>query len=188
MRNIIEAHRDEICMETERLIMRRWRASDLEPFAAMGADPRVMEFFPSCLSREESAANISLMEDRFERNGFCFWALERKEDGVFLGFTGLNRPGFAAPFMPSVEVGWRLAFSHWGQGYASEAGHASVAYAFDNLRESEVVAFTARDNKRSRAVMERLGMTYDLVDDFDHPGLPPGHDLQRHVLYRIRRV
>lgn len=173
-------------METDRIILRRWRDRDLEPFAAMGCDPRVMEFFPALLSREESAAAIARMEDRFESNGFCFWAIERKEDGVFLGFGGLNRPTFAAPFTPCVEIGWRLAFAYWGYGYASEAARASLAYGFHNLAEREVVAFTAQGNQRSRSVMERLGMTYDPADDFDHPSIPNGHFLRRHVLYRIQ--
>jgi len=152
----------------------------------MGADPRVMAYFPALLSREQSVAFIAKIEERFESNGFSFWALERKSDGAFVGFTGLNRPNFAAPFMPCVEVGWRLAFDHWGQGYATEAAQASLSYAFDDLGVSEVVAFTATGNERSRKVMERLGMAYDPTGDCDHPNVPDGHILKRHVLYRIQ--
>jgi len=174
-------------METERIILRRWRQDDIQPFAAMCADPRVMEFFPAPLSYEQSAASIARMEDRFESGSFCFWALERKVDGEFLGFAGLNRPTFAASFMPCVEIGWRLAFPHWGNGYATEAAWASLSYAFNTLVLPEVVAFTAVANRRSRSVMERLGMKYDAISDFDHPSVPKGHAVQRHVLYRIQR-
>jgi RimJ/RimL family protein N-acetyltransferase len=172
-------------METDRLILRRWRNDDLEPFAALNADPRVMEFFPAPLSKDEAAAMIAKMEAKFDIDNFGFWALEEKSSGALIGFTGLNVPNFEAPFMPCVEIGWRLAHQFWGKGLATEAGHAALSYAFDQAMLKEVVAFTPVDNIRSKAVMTRLGMKYDPSSDFDHPRVPEGHKLRSHVLYRI---
>jgi len=146
-----------------------------------------MEFYPALMTKDESAVMITRVEERFTINGFGLWALERKDDGAFLGYTGLHRPAFDAPFIPCVEVGWRLAFRYWGHGYATEAAHASLAYGFDALDLKEIVAFTAVGNARSRAVMDRLGMTRDQHDDFEHPNVPTGHWLRRHVLYRKHR-
>jgi RimJ/RimL family protein N-acetyltransferase len=172
-------------LETLRVVLRDWREEDLGPFAALNADPRVMEFFPRPLERTESDALAARLGDRLRQDGFGFWALERKEDGAFLGFTGLNRPAFTAPFTPCVEIGWRLAHRHWGQGYATEAARAALARGFGGLGLSEIVAFAVPANRRSRAVMERLGMRRDPAADFDHPALPEGHGLRRHVLYRL---
>ena len=174
-------------IETERLILRRWRAGDLEPFAALNADPKVMEFFPAPLTRDEAAFMIARMEAKFVVHGFCFWAVEEKQSGRLAGFTGLNRPDQALPFAPCVEVGWRLAREFWGRGYASEAGRAALAYGFGALKLPEIVAFTVPGNIRSRAVMERLGLAHDLTGDFEHPGLPEGHRLRHHMLYRQAR-
>lgn len=173
-------------LTTERLLLRRWRSTDLEPFAAMNADPRVMEHFPSPLDRASSDARVKGVETAFAAEGLGLWALERRDTGAFIGFAGLAVPGFAAPFMPAVEVGWRLAFSAWGHGYASEAARAALADGFGRVGHVEVVSFTAATNTRSEALMRRLGMTHDPVDDFDHPGLPVGHRLRRHLLYRVR--
>lgn len=173
-------------IRTERLLLRRWREEDRPPFAALNADPEVMEFFPAPLDREESEALVERIEVGFERHGFGLWALELRASGAFIGFTGLAAPPFQAHFTPAVEVGWRLARSAWGHGYATEAGRASLAYGFDELGLEEIVSMTTVRNRRSRAVMERLGMTRDPADDFEFPTLPPGDPLRPHVLYRVR--
>lgn len=166
-------------------MLRRWREDDKEPFAALNADPVVMEHFPATLSREDSDALAERIEAGFDEHGFGLWAVEA--DGEFIGFTGLSVPRFTAPFTPCVEIGWRLARSAWGRGYATEAARASLEDGFGRAGLTEVISFTAVQNVRSQAVMGRLGMTHDPADDFDHPALPAGHPLRRHVLYRIRR-
>jgi ribosomal-protein-alanine N-acetyltransferase len=169
---------------TPRLRMRRWSAADREPFAAMNADPDVMEHFPALLSRRESDAVVDRVEDWFDEDGYSWWALERRTDTEFLGFTGLSTPRFDAPFMPAVEVGWRLRRSVWGHGYATEAATAALDFGFDVVGLEHVVSMTSTTNLRSQAVMRRLGMTHDPSDDFDHPSLPVSSPLRRHVLYR----
>ena len=171
-------------IETDRLLLRGWRASDRAPFAAMNADPEVMRYFPAPLSREESDALADRLAADVEEQGWGLWALEERRTGAFIGFTGLARAGFEAHFTPAVEVGWRLARPAWGNGYATEAARACVAFAFAELSVEGLVSFTAAGNARSRAVMERLAMTHDPEEDFDHPALPAGHELRRHVLYR----
>jgi len=172
-------------LSTPRLVLRRWRDADREPFAAMNADPEVMEHFPAPLSRAESDELVDSIEAGFEHHGFGLWAVEVRESGEFVGFTGLAVPSFEAHFTPAVEVGWRLARPAWGRGYATEAGAAALEFAIAELDLGEVVSFTSVANRRSRAVMERLGMTRDPADDFDHPLIAPGDPLRRHVLYRI---
>lgn len=166
--------------------MRRWRKEDREPFAAINADPRVMEFFPAPLTREQSDDLVEGIEQGFEEHGFGLWALELREGGELVGFAGLSVPEFEAHFTPAVEVGWRLARSAWGHGYATEAAGAALRFGFDRPGLEEIVSFTSAGNRRSRAVMERIGMSRDPGDDFDHPGIPAGHPLRRHVLYRVR--
>ena len=172
---------------TERLLLRRWRDADREPFAAMNADPVVMEYHPSTSDRRDSDAMVDRIEAHFEAKGFGYWAVEVPDVAPFIGFVGLSTPSFEAHFTPAVEVGWRLAREHWGQGYASEAAQAAVEVGFDELGLDEIVAFTVPANFRSRRVMERLGMTHDPADDFDHPRQPEGSPLRRHVLYRLAR-
>lgn len=172
-------------LKTDRLILRRWQPGDREPFAALNADPEVMEHFPATLTRAESDALIDRIEARFDELGFGFWALEIAETGEFIGFTGLSVPRFEAHFIPAVEVGWRLSRSSWGHGYASEAARCALSVAFDDLDLAEVVSFTSTTNLRSQAVMRRIGMTHDPADDFDHPLVEEGHRLHRHVLWRI---
>jgi ribosomal-protein-alanine N-acetyltransferase len=150
----------------------------------MNADPEVMEFFPRVLTRGESDGLVERIEAGFERDGFGLWAVEVRETGEFVGFAGLNRVGFEAPFTPAVEVGWRLARAAWGNGYATEAGRAALAFGFERVGLAEIVSFTTVANHRSRAVMERLGMTRDPAEDFEHPSLPSGHPQRPHVLYR----
>lgn len=173
-------------LETERLRLRGWRPSDLAPFAEMNADPAVMEFMPETLDRAASDALVARIEAGWSEHGFGLWALERQEDQRFLGFVGLSRPSFEAHFTPCVEVGWRLAREAWGHGYATEGARAAIAFGFETRGLEEVVSFTVPANVRSRQVMERIGMHHDAADDFDHPRLPPGHPLRRHVLYRLQ--
>ncbi len=171
-------------LRTGRLLLRRWRPGDLEPFAAMNADPEVMELFPAPLDRASSDALVERIEAGFAEHGFGLWAVEAAPNNGFIGFTGLSVPGFEAAFTPAVEIGWRLARRAWGQGYATEAARAALHAAFGPLGLAEVVSFTSVANLRSQAVMRRLDMTHDPTEDFDHPSLPPDHRLARHVLYR----
>ncbi|WP_319463557.1 GNAT family N-acetyltransferase [Micromonospora sp. RTP1Z1] len=165
--------------------LRRWRAADRAAFAQMNADPEVMEHFPAPLTRYGSDLLVDRIEAGFDQHGFGLWAIEVVTTGQFVGFTGLSVPGFEAHFTPAVEVGWRLARPAWGQGYATEAARAAIDYGFTRVGLPMIVSFTAAINARSRAVMDRLGMTRDPADDFDHPNLPLGHRLRRHVLYQI---
>jgi RimJ/RimL family protein N-acetyltransferase len=175
-------------VRTERLLLRRWRPEDLAPFAALNADPAVMEFMPATLSAGESAAFIERIETGFEATGYGLWALGLPGEAPFIGFAGLARVDFDVFFAPAVEVGWRLARPFWGRGLASEAARAALAVGFEQCGLAEVVSFTAEGNARSRAVMERLGMPHDPAEDFDHPRLADGDPLRRHVLYRLDRV
>jgi len=169
-------------LETRRLVLRRWRDSDREPFHRMNSDPRVMEFFPACLSRQESDALMARAEAHFEDHGFGPFAAEFRATGELAGFIGVMVPRFEAYFTPCVEIGWRLGFPYWNQGLATEGAAALMQMAFGELGIGELVSFTVPANLRSRRVMEKLGMTYD--GEFDHPRLPEGHSLRRHVLYR----
>jgi RimJ/RimL family protein N-acetyltransferase len=172
-------------LSTERLLLRLWRADDREPFASLNADPRVMEFFPSVLSRFESDALAERIAAHIETHGWGLWAVEVPGATSFAGYVGLAAPSFTAPFTPCVEIGWRLAREHWGRGYAIEGARAALAFGFAALKLKVIVSFTVPANVRSRRVMEGLGMMRDPADDFDHPGLPVEHPLRRHVLYRI---
>jgi RimJ/RimL family protein N-acetyltransferase len=190
-------------LTTQRLILRPWRETDRGEFARLNDDPAVMEFMPRRLSRDESDATAAGIQAAIERRGWGFWAVEVKGDagaaarsaaggaaahaGAFIGFVGLSVPSFTAHFTPCVEIGWRLAKEHWGNGYASEAAVACLRFGFEKLKLQQIVAFTVPLNKRSIGVMKRLRMSRDPADDFDHPKLSAGHPLQRHVLYRIDR-
>src|SRR5271163_4993656 len=178
---------------TPRLILRYWRPSDREAFAALNADPRVMELMPGTLSREESDHLADRIEAHFHQHqssgtGFGLCAAELRRDNSFIGFIGLSVPSFRAAFTPCVEIGWRISAEHWGQGLATEGAKAMVRYAFETLQLDSLVSFTVPRNTQSRRVMEKLGMSCDPADDFDHPGLPNGHPLCRHVLYRLSRA
>jgi len=168
---------------TDRLVLRQWSDADREPFAAMCADAEVMRFFPTTLTEEQADAFVDRASLHIAQFDWGLWVVER--EGVFLGFTGLAVPAFEADFLPGVEIGWRFARHAWGHGYATEAARAVLAYAFDVLELDEVLSFTTVSNARSRAVMERLGMTH--VSDFDHPNIEPRHPQRPHVLYRIAR-
>lgn len=175
-----------VTIRTERLLLRAWRESDRAPFAAMNADPRVMEWFPAVSTREESDTFVDRIVARMTQQGFGLWAAQVPGVAEFIGFIGLN-PADAVLGRPGLEIGWRLAAEHWGRGYATEGARASLIHAFDALGRDEVVSFTTAGNERSRHVMEKLGMIRRPEDDFDHPGVPPSWSGRRHVLYRITR-
>jgi RimJ/RimL family protein N-acetyltransferase len=170
---------------TERLLLRRWRDDDREPFARMNADPVVMEHFAAALTRAQSDAFIKVIEADFDRHGFGLWAIEIIGGAPFIGFVGLNVPRFDAHFTPAVEVGWRLDRDHWGRGYATEGARSALEAGFVDAGLEQIVSFTSTGNVRSQRVMERIGMHRDPGGDFDHPNLPMSHRLARHVLYRI---
>jgi len=173
-------------LETARLKMRQWRTSDLEIFAKMNADPRVMEYFPALLSRAESDAMVERMRSLIAQRGFGFWATELRQSGEFIGFVGLHIPSAQLPFSPCVEIGWRLGFPFWGYGYATEAAREVLRFAFKELNLAEIVSFTTVANLRSQAVMRRLNMQPE-PETFQHPDIPAGHPLREHCWYRLRR-
>jgi RimJ/RimL family protein N-acetyltransferase len=171
-------------IETERLLLRRWRTADLEPFAVVNADPAAMRFMPAAMTVDESRTMIERIEAHFETHGFGIWAVEAPGVAPFVGFVGLQQVGFEAHFTPAVEIGWRLSPAFWGKGYATEAAKAAIRFGFEKLNLDQIVSFTVPANKPSWSVMERIGMTRDPAEDFDHPRLPAEHPLRRHVLYR----
>jgi RimJ/RimL family protein N-acetyltransferase len=173
-------------LTTARLLLRQWRDDDLTPFAALNADPEVMRHLPARMTRAQSDDFARFIYATIERQGWGLWAAEVRGGAPFIGFVGLNRPRFKAHFTPTTEVGWRLGREYWGNGYATEAATAALNFAFDGLDCPEVVSFTATANLRSRRVMERLGMSHDPAEDFDHPNVPEG-PVRRHVLYRMPR-
>jgi len=173
---------------TERLHLRRWRVTDLAPFARLNADPRVARYLPSTLTRPESDAMVARMERHHERHGFGRWAVELREAPGCIGFVGLQVVEDQLPFAPCVEIGWRLASDAWGAGYATEAATLVLQSALGALGLDEVVSFTTVENLPSRAVMERIGMRRDRAGDFDHPWLAVDDPLAPHVLYRTRRL
>ena len=173
-------------LRTECLLLRHWRDADRDAWAALNADPEVRRYFPNVLDRAAADAEADRHAERLERRGWGLWAVEVVDGDPFIGFIGLNEARVEAPFNPSVEIGWRLARSSWGRGYAPEGARAVLAHAFGVLGLDEVVSFTAVGNSPSRRVMEKIGMTRDPDEDFDHPNVPEGHPLRRHVLYRIR--
>jgi RimJ/RimL family protein N-acetyltransferase len=153
----------------------------------MNADPRVMEHFPALMTAAESDAAVARIEAHFEKHGFGLWAVEIVGEAPFAGFVGLSIPRFEAAFTPCVEIGWRLAAEYWGRGLATEGARAVLDFGFQQLQLNEIVSYTVPANLRSRRVMEKIGMTHDAAGDFDHPLLPAGHALSRHVLYRLAR-
>lgn len=174
-------------LQTDRLTLRQWCNTDRRAFAKMNADPTVMEYFPATLSSRESDELARRIVSHFDEHGFGLWAVEVKNTADFAGFIGLSIPSFESHFTPCVEIGWRLAIEHWGQGYATEGALATLEFAFQIVNLDEVVSMTSAQNQRSRRVMQRIGMSHSPTDDFDHPNLPTGHALRRHVLYRITR-
>ena len=174
-------------LRTDRLVLRAWDDGDLAPFAAMNADPEVMHHFPAPLTREQSDEMVGRLWARAAQGRPSLWAVEVPGVARFIGFVGLLEPSFEASFTPCVEVGWRLARQHWGKGYAPEGARAALAWGFGEVGLEEVVSFTVPANTASRRVMQKLGMHRDPDEDFDHPNLPVGHPLRRHVLYRLSR-
>jgi len=170
---------------TARLILREWQDEDLEEFAKINQDPKVLEFMPGPLSYEETKQWLEKLRAHFIEHGFGVFAVEIRETGEFIGYVGLNVPTFTAHFTPCVEFAWRIATKHWGKGYATEAASAVLNAAFEQYGLEEIVAFTVPANKRSMRVMEKIGMQRDLNGDFLHPKLPKDHRLAQHVLYRI---
>lgn len=177
-----------VTLRTARTLLRPWRDADLEPFAALCANPVVMRWFPSVLTRERSDAFAGRVRAFLDAHGWGVWALELPGETSFAGFVGLIRQDFPAHFTPAVEVGWRLDPRWWGRGIAPEAARAAVAYGFDEVGLEEIVSMTVPGNRPSRRVMEKLGMSHDPRDDFDHPRIPAGNPLRRHVLYRLPRT
>ena len=175
-------------LHTERLVLRAWDDGDLAPFAALNADPVVMQHFPATLTREQSDEMVGRLWARAAEGRPSLWAVEVPGVARFIGFIGLLEPSFDATFTPCVEVGWRLAKEHWGRGYAPEGARAALAWGFGAAGLDEIVSFTVPANTSSRRVMEKLGMHRDPAEDFDHPNLPVGHPLRRHVLYRLGRA
>jgi RimJ/RimL family protein N-acetyltransferase len=173
-------------LRTDRLVLRPWQAADLEPFATMNADPEVMRYFPRPLAREESDEFAGRIDAAFDELGYGLWVVELRDAPGFLGFTGLAVHRFEAPFMPATEVGWRFRAAAWGRGYATEAAREALRFGFDVAGLPEILSWTSVLNERSIRVMERLGMHRDPSEDFDHPRVPVGHPLRRHVLYRLR--
>jgi ribosomal-protein-alanine N-acetyltransferase len=172
----------------ERVVLRDWRDSDLPAWVAMSADPEVMRFFNATLSEDEARATMDRIRARAASDGFCFWALEVPGVHDFAGFVGITRTPYETPFTPCVEVGWRLARSAWGKGYATEGAKLSLAYGFQTLQLDEIVSQAVETNYPSRAVMERIGMRQCIGEEFDHPLVPEGSPNRRHVLYRLSRT
>ena len=172
-------------IETKRIGLRKFTASDLDAFAALNSDPKVMQFFPSPLTKEQSVALIDRINKHIDDNGFGLWAAELRATNEMMGFVGMQVVPYETDFTPAVEIGWRLARKFWGKGYASEASIACLQYAFNKLNLDKVVSFTALSNQKSYAVMERIGMKKS--GEFDHPKIKKGHPLERHVLYEISK-
>jgi RimJ/RimL family protein N-acetyltransferase len=175
-------------LRTDRVLLRAWEPEDREPFATLNADPEVVEFLPGPLDRAASDALAARFEAHWHREGFGLWAVEVPGRAPFVGFVGLSRAVFEAPFTPAVEVGWRLARGAWGHGYATEGAEAALRFGFEDVGLEEIVSFTTGRNVRSRRVMERLRMRRDPADDFDHPGVDAASPLRHHVLYRLDRA
>lgn len=175
---------DPIEFETKRLRLRQWLPEDRVAFARLNADSRVMEFFLKLFDRAESDAMADRIESLISERGWGFWAVEIKDGDKFIGFTGLHIPIPELPFSPCVEVGWRLAFDHWGKGYATEAARGALAIGFEKLNLPEIVSFASIGNFRSISVMEKLGMIRD-EKTFGHPGMPEGNPQREHCLYRL---
>jgi RimJ/RimL family protein N-acetyltransferase len=175
-------------MNTERLILRQWKDSDLVPYSKINADPEVMRFFPTVLSDEESNSQALRGRGLIDKNGWGFWAVELKSTGQFIGFVGLHRQDCESgiPNAPLLEIGWRLSANSWGNGFAPEAARSALRFAFEELDEPEIYSFTVISNLPSKRVMQKIGMS-DTGQDFNHPKLPNGHRLERHCLYKITK-
>ncbi len=176
--------KEQIILQTERLILRPWKVEDLEPYAKMNADPKVREHFPSTLTKEESDREAQIFMDSFQVHGWGLWAVTIPDITDFIGFIGLRHVPFSAHFTPAVEIGWRLDYKYWNHGYATEGAEAAMKFGFENLSLNLIVSFTAVNNVRSRRVMEKIGMKWFPEENFEHPRLPQGHFLREQVLYK----
>lgn len=187
-----QAYRNQVSMtaplETSRLVLRRWHISDIQPFAEMNSDPQVMEFFPRTATFEQTATMVHTIETAFAEDDFGLWAVTLKDTGKFIGMVGLCKPKFEAHFTPCVEVGWRLDKHYWGKGFASEAAEEALRDGFERIGLTEIVSMTSMLNERSMRVMERIKMTRNPEDDFEHPLVQDGHPLKPHVLYRLTKA
>ena len=172
-------------IETDRLVLRNWREEDRQAFFEMNADPKIMRFFDKTRSRAEADAVFDRFVHEIDRDGYGFWAVELRSAGQVIGFTGLRDIDFDAPFTPSIEIGWRLLTPHWGNGYATEAARACLAYGFEQMGLAEIVSFAVPENWPSRRVMERIGMRREPEHDFIHPDVTPGSPLAQHAFYRL---
>lgn len=173
-------------LETERLILREWKKSDIDLFVRINRDPLIMEYFPRTLDEKATRTLVERFEKHFKKYGYGFYALELKENSKFIGFVGISHVEIDVPFKPAIEIAWRLDYEYWGQGYATEAASEVLRYAFTELGLKDIVAYTVFDNTRSIHVMEKLGMEHDPKGDFSYPKLPDDHPLSRHVLYRLK--
>lgn len=176
-----------IYYETERLILREWQDKDFDPFFALNQDLEVMRYFPNIFSHQETVDLVTKIKIKFNINGFGFYSCELRDTGQFIGSIGLNVPDFSAHFTPCVEVGWRVAKEFWGQGLAVEASQKCLEIGFNQFGLDEIVSFTAKINHNSQRVMQKLGMTNNEAEDFEHPKLNSNHPLALHVLYRMSR-
>ncbi|MBX9770450.1 MAG: GNAT family N-acetyltransferase [Candidatus Obscuribacterales bacterium] len=174
-------------LETERLFLRHWQESDVEPFCAITSDPEVRRYYPNVLSASETKTLVVRIKAHFEKENFGLWSVELKSTGEFIGYTGLQKPTIEAHFMPCVEIGWTIAKKHWGNGYAPEAAAKALEDGFTRIGLDEIVSFTTVSNDKSIRVMEKLGMTRNPKDDYSHPLLPQGHPLKPHVLFRLSK-
>ncbi|MCA3017601.1 MAG: GNAT family N-acetyltransferase [Rhodocyclaceae bacterium] len=172
-------------IRTQRVLLRQWKDSDLDAWAEMNADPEVRKYFPKVLDRAEADGEASRIRGGIAQRGWGMWAIEIPGILPFAGLVGLNLPAFQAPWMPAVEIGWRLSRDAWHKGYATEGAVAAMNFAFDELHLPEVVAMSVKTNTPSHQVMQRLGMTHDPSADFDHPRVPADWPLKTHILHRI---
>lgn len=172
-------------LETERLILRKWKPGDLGPFSRINADERIMEYMLNPLTEEETKAYMDRISKHIDDNGYGQFACEVKNNGEFIGYVGLSIPRFEMDFTPCVEIGWRLASEEWGKGYATEAASAVIKFGFEQISLREILSFIVPGNMRSRRVAEKIGMKFDEKDNFKHPFVPEGHPLSWHFLYRI---
>jgi RimJ/RimL family protein N-acetyltransferase len=177
-----------IVLRTRRLVLRRWKESDLLPFARINADQRVMEFMLGTMTEEETRQSVEHMKKHFDAHGFGRWAVEITDSEKFIGFVGISIPTYTLTFSPCVEVAWRICADEWGKGYAPEAANEAMRDGFKRVGLEEIVSFTTLTNSKSRRVMEKLGMRYCSAEDFDHPMVPEAHSLRRHVLYRMTKA
>jgi len=183
---VLPTLRAPVELHTKRCVLRQWKDSDLAAWAEMNADPEVRRHFPKVLSAEQAAAEAGRCRAAIDQRGWGLWALELPGELPFAGFVGLMPLHFDVPFVPAVEIGWRLPRAAWGRGYATEAAHAALQFAFTTLALPEVVSIAVPSNAPSLRVMARIGMTRDVAGDFDHPRVEAGHPLRRHLLYRAR--